>query len=77
MTQSRLMSFMESLTNVGIGMVISLIGQVLVSWWYDLPLSIGQNIKIVMFFTVLSVARLFVVRRWFNRMCLFNRGKQE
>ena len=65
--QSRLASLIESLTNVAIGMVISLFGQIIVSHWYDLPLSFGQNINIVLFFTVLSVIRSYAIRRWYNR----------
>ena len=65
--QSRLMSLIESLTNVAIGMVVSFFGQIVVSHWYGLPLNFAQNMQIVLFFTVLSVARSFVVRRWFNR----------
>ena len=65
--QSRLMSLIESLTNVAIGMVVSFFGQIVVSHWYNLPLNVTQNMQIVLFFTVLSVARSFVVRRWFNR----------
>ena len=65
--QSRLMSLIESLTNVAIGMVVSFFGQIVVSHWYNLQLNFAQNMQIVLFFTVLSVARSFVVRRWFNR----------
>ena len=65
--QSRLASFIEALTNVAIGMGISLIGQIIVSHWYNLPLSFGQNMQIVLFFTVLSVLRSYFVRRWYNR----------
>ena len=65
--QSRLASFIEALTNVGIGMVVSFFGQIVVSHWYNLPLNVTQNMQIVLFFTVLSVLRSFVVRRWFNR----------
>ena len=65
--QSRLASFIEALTNVGIGMVVSLVGQVVVSHWYNLPLNFAQNMQIVLFFTVLSVARSYFVRRWYNR----------
>jgi membrane protein implicated in regulation of membrane protease activity len=65
--QSRLASLIESLTNVAIGMVVSFFGQIVVSHWYNLPLNFAQNMQIVLFFTVLSVARSFVVRRWFNR----------
>ena len=65
--QSRLASFIEALTNVGIGMVVSFFGQIVVSHWYNLPLNVTQNMQIVLFFTVLSVLRSYVVRRWYNR----------
>ena len=65
--QSRLASFIEALTNVGIGMVVSFFGQIVVSHWYNLPLNLAQNVQIVLFFTVLSVLRSYVLRRVFNR----------
>ena len=65
--QSRLMSLIESLTNVAIGMVVSFFGQIVVSHWYNLPLNLAQNMQIVMFFTVLSVLSSYFVRRWYNR----------
>ena len=55
--QSSLMSLVESLTNVAIGMVVSFFGQIVVSHWYNLPLNVTHNMQIVLFFTVLSVAR--------------------
>ena len=61
------MSLIESLTNVAIGMVVSFFGQIVVSHWYNLPLNVTQNMQIVLFFTVLSVARSYVLRRVFNR----------
>ena len=65
--QSRLASFIEALTNVAIGMVVSFFGQIVVSHWYNLPLNLAQNMQIVAFFTVLSVARSYCIRRWYNR----------
>ena len=65
--QSRLASFIEALTNVAIGMVVSFFGQIMVSHWYNLPLNLAQNVQIVLFFTVLSVARSYCIRRWYNR----------
>ena len=66
--QSRLASFIEALTNVAIGFLISLVGQVVVSHWYNLPLNFAQNMQIVLFFTVLSVIRSYMLRRLFNGM---------
>ena len=65
--QSRLMSLIESLTNVAIGMVVSFFGQIVVSHWYNLPLNFAQNMLIVLFFTVLSILRSYCIRRWYNR----------
>ena len=65
--QSRLASFIEALTNVAIGMVVSFFGQIMVSHWYNLPLNLAQNVQIVLFFTVLSVVRSYCIRRWYNR----------
>ena len=65
--QSRVMSLVEALTNVAIGMVVSFFGQIVVSHWYNLPLNVAQNMQIVLFFTVLSVARSYLLRRVFNR----------
>ena len=48
-------------------MVVSFFGQIVVSHWYNLPLNVTQNMQIVLFFTVLSVARSYVLRRVFNR----------
>ena len=66
------MSLIESLTNVAIGMVVSFFGQIVVSHWYNLPLNFAQNMQIVLFFTVLSVARSYFVRRWYNRKVRFH-----
>lgn len=65
--QTRLMSVIESSTSTAIGLVVSVIGQIVVSWWYALPLNFAQNMNIVLFFTVLSVIRQYVVRRYFNK----------
>ena len=65
--QSKLQSLIESLTNVGIGMVVSFFGQIVVSHWYNLPLNLAQNMQIVLFFTVLSILRSYCIRRWYNR----------
>lgn len=50
MTQTRLGSLIEALINVAIGFTISL----------------GQNLFIGVLYTLISVARSYVVRRWFN-----------
>lgn len=67
MTQSRMDSFMESLTNIVIGLVVSTIAN-----WLILPtvlgvsMTLGQNVLIGLLFTLISLVRSYVIRRAFN-----------
>ena len=64
--QSKLESFVEISTSVGIGYVVAVISQMVIFplFGYDMPLS--DNILIALWFTVISIIRSFIVRRWFN-----------
>lgn len=67
MEQSRLGSLIEAAINTVIGFLVSFMAWPLGAWLCGLPdYSGGQHAGIVGFFTVLSVARSYVVRRWFN-----------
>jgi hypothetical protein len=65
--QSRLGSFFESLTNVGIGYAVALLSQLIVFPMFDIHVSFSDNLAIGAWFTAISIARSYVVRRWFNR----------
>lgn len=67
MSQSRVASFLESLTNVAIGYVVALASQLAVFPMFGIHVSFSDNLAIGAWFTVISVARSYVVRRWFNR----------
>jgi len=65
-SQSRTLSAIESLVDVGIGFVIAI-----VTTLYALPLfgfhpSLTQSFGITLIFTVISVIRKYIVRRLFN-----------
>lgn len=66
--QSRLMSFVETMTNIAVGLVISLISQLAIFGAYGIKLSFGQNVQIVLWFTAISIVRSYALRRFFNRM---------
>lgn len=68
MKQSRLMSWVETCLNTGIGFVIAMATQVLVFplFGYSPPLS--TNFKIACIFTVVSIVRGFVLRRLFEAL---------
>jgi hypothetical protein len=66
--QSKLASFVESVVNTLVGLVIAFFAQWLIVWVYAIPLSHKQNLIIVFWMTVLSVLRSYVVRRIANRI---------
>lgn len=68
MPQSKTMSLLESFANVGIGLGVSLISQLVIFKAYGIHISLGQNIEITAWFTLISIVRSFYVRRLFNRI---------
>lgn len=66
MNQSRLESLIEVLLGTAIGFVISYSAGPLVYMYLDKPYSYTGNLVITLGFTILSIARGYIVRRWFN-----------
>ena len=64
--QPRHMSLAESLVNVGIGYVIALITTAVVLPLFGFDVSIHQSAAISGVFTVVSIARSYLLRRAFN-----------
>ncbi len=66
MAQTRLGSFIESVVNIGIGFFVALAGQLVIFPMYGIETNFHTNFQIALWFTVLSIARSYVIRRWFN-----------
>jgi hypothetical protein len=66
MTQSRLGSLIEAIVNVLIGYGIALASQLIVFPWFGIHIPLADNLAIGGIFTVISIARSYVIRRWFN-----------
>lgn len=66
MGQSKVVSFIESLTNVGVGFITTLVFSPLIYWICDIHMSGLQMGSATGLFTILSVARSYIIRRWFN-----------
>lgn len=66
--QSRLYSFIESIINVLIGYVVALISQIIIFPVFHIKISLKENILIGLFFTAVSIARSYLLRRCFNRI---------
>lgn len=64
--QSRLHSFVEALTNIAIGFVVSLVSQMLIFPMYGIHIPLAQDVQIVTYFTGISIVRSYALRRWFN-----------
>jgi hypothetical protein len=68
MSQSKRSSFVEAVINTAVGYVIAFCGQLVIYPAYGATFSLLDNIQIGVWFMLLSLARSYVIRRWFNRM---------
>lgn len=66
--QSKLWSFLESITNTAISYVLAVIIGYFVYGYFQVPIDLWLNMKITAVFTVVSILRGYLIRRWFNRM---------
>lgn len=66
MKQSRLGSFIEACANVAIGFGINLMANLTVLPALGYNVTVTAAFQIGLIFTLISVARGYVVRRWFN-----------
>ena len=64
--QSKLSSLYEAILNTIIGYVIAFIAQLIVYPIYGHSFTLGQNLQIGLIFMALSLARSYIIRRWFN-----------
>ena len=66
MMQSRLFSFLEAAANVGAGLVLSFLLQLVLFDALAIAASLGQNLILTGAFTVLSLIRSYALRRLFD-----------
>ena len=65
-SQTRIGSLIEACINVLIGFAINFVANILILPLIGFHITVGQNLFIGVLYTVISVARSYVVRRWFN-----------
>jgi len=68
MTQTKVGSLMEATANTLSGFVLSYFLQEFICWLLELPVSHGENLLIVLAFTILSLTRTYFWRRYFNKL---------
>ena len=66
MTQTRIGSLIEAITNIVIGFAINFTANLLILPLVGFNVTVGQAFDIGIFFTFVSIGRQYVVRRWFN-----------
>lgn len=66
MNQTKIGSLIESVINIIIGYTVALISQIIIFPLFDIKVSIGTNLWIGAWFTLISLIRSYVIRRWFN-----------
>lgn len=66
MNQSRLGSLVEACFGTAIGFFVSMVLAIIVYPIFGHAFTLTQNIGITAIFTIASVIRTYVVRRWFN-----------
>lgn len=66
--QSRRMSMVEQVFNVGSGLALALVVGQIVYPLYGYSVTLGDNLALSAIFTVVSIARGYVWRRIFNHL---------
>ena len=70
MTQTRLNSAFEAMVNVAIGYGVAVASQIAIFPLFGVHLPLADNLAIGAFFTVISLARSYAVRRLFNAVAV-------
>lgn len=70
--QSRLGSFVEAWVNIVVGFSINFVANMLIFPLFGFHITLGANFVMGVIYTVISLARSYAIRRWFNaRLHLF------
>ena len=64
--QTRVMSLVESAANIVVGYGVAVITQLMVFPLFGLAASLADNLVIGLIFTIVSLARSYALRRFFN-----------
>ncbi len=74
MSQTKRMSMAETVTNTAIGYGVALASQLAIFPLFGIDITFADNLAIGAWFTVISIARGYLVRRIFNKWEIFKRA---
>ena len=66
MAQTRLASFIEACANIAVGFGINFMANLFVLPWFGFNVTPTDAFGIGVVFTAISLARSYIIRRWFN-----------
>jgi hypothetical protein len=66
MSQTKKGSVYEAIANTAIGWTVNFTANLIVLPWFGFAVTAGQAFGIGCVFTVISLVRSYVIRRWFN-----------
>ena len=64
--QSKKQSLIETLTSITIGIIIGIVLNLTILPIFGYPVSLSDSLWISVIFTVVSIIRSYIIRRWFN-----------
>lgn len=65
--QTKKHSFIEAVTNTAVGFIISLTATFIIFPIVDIQSTGTKNVIVTIFFTVISIIRSYILRRFFNK----------
>lgn len=68
MSQSRKSSAVEAVVNVLVGLAVSMVANATVFPLFGFNPTLADNVTITLIYTVISLARSYLLRRLFNRL---------
>jgi len=67
MNQTKIQSLIESMMNIMIGYGVALASQLAIFPIFNINVPLSSNLWIGAWFTLISLIRSYVIRRWFNQ----------
>ena len=68
--QTKRGSLIETISNIVVGLMVSLVVNATVFPWLGFHISSSQNITLTLIYTVISIVRSYILRRTFNRISI-------
>ena len=68
MLQSKKKSLIEAIVNTFVGFITTLIASPFIYWICNVEINAGQVSLVTLLFTIVSILRNYIIRRWFNKL---------